>query len=216
MITYDADWTEQVRLRDGRAVTLRLLRPDDRDELLRAFDQLSDASRYSRFFTVLSRLSRAQLDYLTQIDQCHHVALVASESTGRGDEGVGLARFIELEPGLAEAALVVADHAQGQGLGTLLMERLCRAARERGIESFQVEFLEENAAVRALLEGISDEVLQVALDPETGTYAGRMPVPAPHEQHHAAWIEALVEAARNLRPAHRLSELKGQARTKRD
>jgi GNAT superfamily N-acetyltransferase len=158
---------------------------------------------------VPSRLSRAQLDYLTQIDQFHHVALVASQATDAGDEGLGVARFIELEPGLAEAALVVTDRAQGQGLGTLLMERLCRAARERGIESFQVEFLAENTAVRALLEGVSDEQLRVVLDQETGTYSGRMPVPAPHEGHHAAWIEALVEAARNLRPAQRLSELKG-------
>ena len=206
----DAGWSEQVVLRDGTEVTLRLLRPEDREALQRAFDRLSEESRYRRFFTAMPKLTRAQLDYLTCVDQVHHVAIAASRQTPEGEEGVGIGRFVELEPGLAEPALAVADEMQGLGLGTMMMERLCRAARERGVERFHVEFLEENRAVLSLLEGVSPQLLEVALDPETGVYRGELPVPEASHSGHGAWIEAMVEALRHLHAAERLGRLKAQ------
>jgi hypothetical protein len=82
---------------------------------------------------------------------------------GLGDPiGLGIARFIRLpaepgEPNTAEAAIAVADEAQGKGLGKLLFLRLCAAAAERGIARFRCEVLATNASMKTLIDSVSPE-----------------------------------------------------------
>jgi GNAT superfamily N-acetyltransferase len=93
---------------------------------------------------------------LCNVDQFDHFAIGAlSVADGRG---LGIARFIRLaDPGVAEAAVAVADEAQGQGLGRMLFERLVGAAAERGITRFRCEVLGSNATMQQLIEGIAPE-----------------------------------------------------------
>ena len=62
-----------------------------------------------------------------------------------GDQLVGVARY-DREPGTdsAEVAFVVSDEHQGRGIGTVLLEHLAAAARERGITRFVAETLAHN------------------------------------------------------------------------
>src|SRR4051812_18947735 len=115
-------------------VVIRPLEPSDRDELAAGFRRLSPESRYRRFFAPVPELSRRQLDYLTNVDQHDHVALVAvDDATGAG---VGVARFVRTGPGVAEPAVVVADDYQHQGVGAALLDRLVERAREEGVTRF--------------------------------------------------------------------------------
>ena len=102
---FDADYCEHARLRDGREVVLRLIRPDDKELLRRGFLAMSPESRYRRFFTIKHELSEDELRYLTEIDGVRHFAMGAVTPAG---EGLGVARFIQIdgEPGVAEAANV--------------------------------------------------------------------------------------------------------------
>lgn len=150
---FDSAWREHATLRDGRNVELRLLRKDDGAGLRDAFAHLSPQTRYQRFHGVRNELTAADLRYLTELDGVHHFALVAvDEVTG---EGLGVARFVELAPGIAEPAVTVVDSAQGQGLGRLLLDRLVAAARERGIRHLRFEVLAENQAMRTLLQELA-------------------------------------------------------------
>lgn len=156
---FTADYAERVTVRDGTQVLLRLVTPDDKELLRRGFQRWSQASRYARFFAAKTRLSDDELRYLCEVDQETHVALGAvSETTGMG---LGIARFIRLPndelgaPVTAEAAIAVADDAQGQGLGRTLFERLVGAAEERGIERFRCEVLGTNTSMKTLLEKIA-------------------------------------------------------------
>lgn len=144
-------------LRDGRKVRLRLLRPEDRGLLREGFERLSPESRYRRFFTHKSDLSNAELEYLTDIDNEHHLAIGAIDLDSPEPRGLGVARCVELpgRPGVAEAAVAVADEAQGNGLGSLLFQRLIAAATERGIETFHNEVLGSNAPMQAFLRRVS-------------------------------------------------------------
>jgi GNAT superfamily N-acetyltransferase len=152
---FTLDYEERTKLRDGTPILLRLLRPDDRVMLKQGFEKLSAESRYTRFFAAKQTLTEDELDYLCNIDHEKHFAIGAvNEDTGAG---MGIARFIALDDEIAEAAITVADEAQGRGLGRLLFLRLCAAARERGISSFKCEVLGTNAGMKHLLEAIAPD-----------------------------------------------------------
>jgi GNAT superfamily N-acetyltransferase len=159
---YDAAWSEEVGLEGGAKVRLRPILPSDKERLRAGLLALSPESQYLRFFTAKPRLTDAELAYLTELDGWDHFALGATTiaADGSDGDGVGVARFVRLpgEPEVAEPAIVVIDAMQGQGLGTILMERLIEAAREREIRRFRSEFLAVNDPIRALLEKLSSQV----------------------------------------------------------
>jgi RimJ/RimL family protein N-acetyltransferase len=153
-----AEWPE--RLRDGTVVVLRPIEPADREELARGMERLSPESRYRRFFSASSRLSEAELRYLTEVDHHDHEAIVAVEpDTG---EGIGVARFIRSpqDPELAELAVAVTDDWQGRGVGTALLHRLCERAREEGVRRFSASILAENRPMLELAEELGAVVVK--------------------------------------------------------
>jgi GNAT superfamily N-acetyltransferase len=150
------------RLRDGTRVRLRPIGPADRARLAAGFERLSRESRYHRFFTAMPELPEKMLDRLVATDGWKHVAIGAEVATDDPAlaQGLGVARFIRLDdaPDVAEVAVAVIDEKQGLGLGTLLLTALVEAARERGIRRFRAITQSENAAARALVAELTDEV----------------------------------------------------------
>lgn len=134
-------------------VTIRPIRPEDREALVAAHGRLSPESVRRRYLTAKPRLSGRELSYLTEVDGIDHVAYVAVN----GAEIVGVGRWVRLadEPTAAEAAVVVADDHQGQGLGRRLGHALADAARERGIERFTALMLRDNAAAHRVFASLS-------------------------------------------------------------
>ena len=100
------------------------------------------------------RLTESQLRYLLDVDHADHEALLAIDEDG--GEAVGVARFVRLEEdeGVAEAAVIVVDSWQGQGLGKALCLMLAERARELGMARFQATLLLENTAMMSLLESL--------------------------------------------------------------
>ena len=150
------------RLRDGTRVRMRPIGPADRARLAAGFQKLSRESRYHRFFTAMPELPDKMLDRLVATDDWKHVAIgaeVASDDPAVA-EGLGVARFVRLDdaPDVAEVAVAVIDEKQGLGLGTLLLAALVAAAREQGIHRFRAITQSENAAARALVAELTDEV----------------------------------------------------------
>jgi len=136
------------RLRDGRDVEIRALRPDDKDDMLAAIGRTGTQSLQRRFFAVKRGFSDNEIVFFMNIDFANHVALVAlAEEEGRRVI-VGGGRYIVTEGAKAEIAFVVIDDYQGQGLGTLLMRHLAVVARAAGLKELMAEVLPENAAMR--------------------------------------------------------------------
>lgn len=157
---FTADYVEHATLRDGTAVILRLVEPQDKELLKRGFDGWSPESRYARFFVPKLRLTDEELTYLCDVDQENHFALGAIREGDGEPRGLGIARFIRLadvegEPVTAEAAIAVCDEMQGKGLGRMLFERLVAAAAERGIERFRFEVLGGNTSMKQLIDALA-------------------------------------------------------------
>jgi len=152
------DFREEHTLADGRHVVLRHVRPSDAPDLRAAFERLSPASRYRRFFGGLSHLTDATLRYLTEVDGRNHVAIVATTDSPdlKREIGLGVARFVRLadEPTVAEAAVTVVDDAQRNGLGRLLATTLAEAALERGVHTFRADVLADNEPMCSIMREI--------------------------------------------------------------
>src|SRR5882757_2026880 len=143
-----ADYLASERLRDGRAVEIRALQPDDKDDMLAAISRTGMESMQRRFFAVKRGFSEKEIAFFMNIDFTNHVALVAlAEEEGR-KVIIGGGRYIVVEPGQAEIAFVVIDAYQGQGIGTLLMRHLAAIARAAGLKELIAEVLPENSAMR--------------------------------------------------------------------
>jgi len=138
--------TEQMR--DGRAVEIRALRPDDKDDMLAAVGRTGTQSLQRRFFVVKRGFSEKEIAFFMNIDFANHVALVALADEGERKVIIGGGRYIITEPGEAEIAFVVIDDYQGQGIGTLLMRHLAVIALKAGLKALIADVLPENAAMR--------------------------------------------------------------------
>jgi GNAT superfamily N-acetyltransferase len=204
----DGSWHEEITLKNGTTVRLRPILPSDKERLRAGLLALSPESQYLRFFTAKPRLTDAELAYFTELDGWDHFAIGATTIApdGSDGDGVGVARFVRLpgERDVAEPAIVVIDALQGQGLGTVLMERLIEAAREREIRSFRSEFLAVNDPIRALLEKLSPQVTFTQDGPIVTAEFPLLPAPAqPHGQTPAElmqdWLRMAAEQTLELR-----------------
>jgi RimJ/RimL family protein N-acetyltransferase len=147
-----------ITLRSGQRVLVRALRPDDGPGLAEAFEQLSETSRYRRFFAAKPHLSEQSLAYFTDVDHHDHEAL-AAVAPGSG-QLVGVARFIRdpREPDQAEVAVTVIDSWQRRGLGTVLLRELAQRATEEGIRHFTAEILADNRPMLTLAHRLGHAV----------------------------------------------------------
>src|SRR4026207_1162022 len=131
-------------LRDGRQVTIRALRPGDRDGLLEAVAGSSTQSLYRRFFSPKRAFTEAEIAFFLNVDFVEHLALVVVSRDGGRPTIVGGARCIVVQPGSAEVAFAVVDNCQGQGGGAALTKHLAHGAGQVGIKGLGAGVLAEN------------------------------------------------------------------------
>lgn len=135
-----AHWEADVAVRDGRTVRIRPITSDDGERLAAFHRSLSDETVYFRFFAPYPELTERDVERFTTVDHVDRVALVATV----GGELVGVGRYDRVDATDAEVAFVIRDDHQGRGLGSVLLEHLAAAARERGVKRFVAEVLPMN------------------------------------------------------------------------
>jgi acyl-CoA synthetase (NDP forming)/GNAT superfamily N-acetyltransferase len=143
---YPTEWELDALLRDGTPVHLRPIRPEDEDALVAFHSRLSPHTIYRRFFSPRPVLPPKDVHRFTNVDYHDRLALIALIH----GEMAGVARY-DRQPAPAvdeaEVAFVIEDRHQGRGLGSLLLEHLAAAARERGFRYFVAETLAENRSM---------------------------------------------------------------------
>ncbi|WP_033318850.1 bifunctional GNAT family N-acetyltransferase/acetate--CoA ligase family protein [Streptomyces yerevanensis] len=146
---YPAHWEADVVLRDGGTARIRPITADDADRLVSFYEQVSDESKYYRFFAPYPRLSAKDVHRFTHHDFVDRVGLAATV----GGEFIATVRYDRIDAeGLpasspadeAEVAFLVQDAHQGRGVASALLEHIAAVARERGIRRFAAEVLPAN------------------------------------------------------------------------
>ena len=149
---YPKELERDATLKDGTVVHLRPIRPDDAPRLVALFDRLSQHTAYQRFFSVLKRLPPAYAKIFANVDYQQRLAIVAERDTPADPELIGVGRYEPTDtPGMVEVAFVVQDAWQGQGLGSILLDAVSRAAVARGAQQFRAFVLGDNHRMLGLL-----------------------------------------------------------------
>lgn len=147
----------------GQRLVLRPIRPEDAAEHRRFLSLTSPGDLRLRFFTGVRELPEPELAHLTHIDYEYEMAFVAvgRGSTG-GEEILGVARA-SAGPGSdsAEFAVLVRTDLKRQGLGRILMEKLIRYCRERGLRELRGSVLAENAPMTSLARSLGFRVRRI-------------------------------------------------------
>ncbi len=153
---YPHSWEADAVLRDGSVVHLRPISPNDEDRLREFHAQLSAETIYYRFFAPYPELTPKDVRRFTNVDHVQRVGLVATVA----GEIVGVGRYDGVSDTDAEIAFTVRDDYQGRGLGSVLLEHLAVAARERGYRRFVADVLPQNRRMTATFSHAGYRVAQ--------------------------------------------------------
>ncbi|MFF8035053.1 GNAT family N-acetyltransferase [Streptomyces sp. NPDC016626] len=146
---YPAHWEADVVLRDGGTARIRPITVDDAERLVSFYEQVSDESKYYRFFAPYPRLSAKDVHRFTHHDFVDRVGLAATV----GGEFIATVRYDRIgsdgasasaPADEAEVAFLVQDAHQGRGVASALLEHIGAVARERGVRRFAAEVLPAN------------------------------------------------------------------------
>jgi acetyltransferase len=134
------------QLHDGTRVVIRPIGPADASIETEFVRTLSPDARYFRFMDTLRELSPDMLAHFINIDYHDHMALIATVQHDGREMEIGVARYhVDKEaPESCEFALAIADAWARKGVGTLLMQGLLSAARERGLKRMYGDILATN------------------------------------------------------------------------
>jgi RimJ/RimL family protein N-acetyltransferase len=145
-------WHEELRLRNGREILIRPIRPEDASPLRASFPLLEPDEIRQRFLHPMKELSADLADRLSRPNPRREFALVAAEPLPPGEALVGaVARLAVDDDGEnAEFAILVSHYVHGMGLGRHLMRRLVRWAKGRKLRRIYGEVLDNNLPMHAL------------------------------------------------------------------
>lgn len=147
---YPDHWEADVVLRDGATARIRPITTDDAGRLVSFYEQVSDESKYYRFFAPYPRLSAKDVHRFTHHDYVDRVGLAVTV----GGEFIATVRYDRVDErgqpastpaDEAEVAFLVQDAHQGRGVASALLEHIAAVARERGIRRFTAEVLPANS-----------------------------------------------------------------------
>jgi RimJ/RimL family protein N-acetyltransferase len=178
-------------LRNGSVVYMRAIRPDDTERLQAFHRRLSPDSVVYRYFQSVPILSNERAEHLTHVDYEQRMALVATMSADADAPIIAVVRYERIDATTAEAAFLVEDRWQGQGIASQLFKSLTAYARRRGITTIIAETMTSNVRMLKVLRhagfpytmhydngcaelrlDISAEPGQVAAAPSGGGQAG--------------------------------------------
>ena len=197
---YETLW----KMRDGRTVLLRPIKPEDEPLWLEMFRNFSEESIRFRFFQIIKDTPHEVRVRYCNIDYDREIAIVA-ELTENGQRKIlGVAR-VSLEPDRksGEIAFIVADPWQGLGLGTKMVDYTIEICKDMGVETIYGIMLPDNHRAINLTRKMGFTLKYM----DDGTVKGILNLKEEESSTQCQKTEKLQEETQNLAA---LSEQKGR------
>lgn len=165
---------EHITVHDGRLLRLRPIAVTDVGALQRCFTRLSPEDIRRRFLHAMSELPDTMAVRLCHVDPAQETALALLDDSVHPAEIRGVGRvFVDDTTDSAEFSVLVERSWGHLGLGGLLLQRLIKDCRQRGLNELWGSVLMDNQAMLDLCHGLGFErglmpnepgVARVALD----------------------------------------------------
>jgi acetyltransferase len=156
--SYPTQYVTPWAMKDGTAVILRPIRPEDEPLLVRFHEKLSERSVRYRYFSELKLDQRTAHERLTRVafnDYDREMAIVVEHRDDQSGEPeiLGVARLSKT-PGRAEAefAILLSDQWQNRGLGSRLLRLLLQIARDERLARVTANILPDNLEMQRVCE----------------------------------------------------------------
>jgi len=144
---YETTW----KMRDGRNVLLRPIKPEDEPLWLKMFQNFSEQSIRYRFFQIIKDTPHEIRVRYSNIDYDREIGIVAELKEAKR-QILGVVRLI-IEPDgkTGEIAFIVADPWQGLGLGPKMVDYMIEICKDKKLETVYAFMLPDNhRAIRLL------------------------------------------------------------------
>lgn len=143
----------ETQLSDGRPICLRTIRPSDEAQIRAGIADLSDRSRYLRFFSAFREPPESIVKQLSAVDGHDHIGWGAILLDGDDNPPIAAAHAIRSEddPLLGELAIAVLDEFQGFGVARTLIAALLFDCARENLPRLEMQVLGENRAAANLL-----------------------------------------------------------------
>ncbi|MDO8726418.1 MAG: bifunctional acetate--CoA ligase family protein/GNAT family N-acetyltransferase [Candidatus Methanoperedens sp.] len=142
------------KLRDGRTILLRPIKPEDEPLWLEMFHNFSQESLHFRLFqTMLGPVAHEFSARYCNIDYDRELAIVAEIEEDGNRKMLGVVR-LNLEPSekTGELSFIVTDTWQGHGLGSKMVDYMIEICKDKRLESINAIMLTENYRAIKLLQ----------------------------------------------------------------
>jgi acetyltransferase len=156
---YPSKYVFADEMAEGTPIVVRPIRPEDEPLMVKFHESLSEESVYMRYFHMMKLDQRTAHERLTRIcfiDYDREMALVAEHTDPETGEReiLGVSRLSRrgAAPREAEFSVLISDHFQRRGLGTLLLNRLFEVGRAEGLRRITAEILLDNRPMQRISE----------------------------------------------------------------
>lgn len=146
----------ETELSDGRPICLRTIRPSDEARIREGISELSDRSRYLRFFSAFREPPESIVKRLSAVDGHDHIGWGAILLDGADCPPIAAAHAIrsDADPCLGELAVAVLDDYQGLGLARTLIAALLADCVQEDLMFLEMQVLGENRAAANLVTAL--------------------------------------------------------------
>ena len=134
------------KLRDGRTVILRPIKPEDEPLWLEMFHNFSQESLHFRLFqTIIEPVAHEFSARYCNIDYDRELAIVAEIEDNGQRKMLGVVRLnIDPSENSGEISFIVADPWQGQGLGSKMVDYVIEICKDKKLEMINAVMLPDN------------------------------------------------------------------------
>lgn len=143
---YPIKYVGNFKLKNGKEVTIRPIRPEDEPLMIKFHETLSDRTVYGRYFQPLNLSQRVAHERLTRIcfiDYAREMALVAEHTDEKGEHHIlGVCRLTKVH-GLSDGrfVIIITDDFQHVGLGDELVRRIVDVAKSENVKHVSADIL---------------------------------------------------------------------------